>query len=226
VDRRTPVVAGRRNTAPTLAACRSAPAGRILAGHEHQVPRPDVRRRGQDLGARAAAARKEADKLACEAWNKRMLGFRGPAQPSPTRSTPDTAFWRCSASAARSIRPWRSTSSAGRRRRRSTSLSATCVAVTAPSSAATLTSGATWSPYERPRSPQAIRPRHGGRESGKDGIMIKLKPAIKQERCLVCGGTGITKVEQPAVPGRRIYPPQCKECGGKGRITTDGSAQE
>jgi hypothetical protein len=33
---------------------------------------------------RAAAARKEADRLACEAWNKRMLGFRGPAQPSPT----------------------------------------------------------------------------------------------------------------------------------------------
>ena len=33
---------------------------------------------------RAAAARKEADKLACDAWNKRMLGFRGPAQPSPT----------------------------------------------------------------------------------------------------------------------------------------------
>src|SRR5690349_1154271 len=33
---------------------------------------------------RAAAARKEADGLACEAWNKRMLGMRGPAQPSPT----------------------------------------------------------------------------------------------------------------------------------------------
>jgi hypothetical protein len=32
---------------------------------------------------RAAEARKEADKLACEAWNKRMLGFQGPAQPSP-----------------------------------------------------------------------------------------------------------------------------------------------
>ena len=28
-------------------------------------------------------ARKEADKLAVEAWNKRMLGFQGPAQPSP-----------------------------------------------------------------------------------------------------------------------------------------------
>jgi hypothetical protein len=32
----------------------------------------------------AAEARREADKLACEAWNKRMLGFKGPAQPSPT----------------------------------------------------------------------------------------------------------------------------------------------
>jgi hypothetical protein len=33
---------------------------------------------------RAAAARKEADKLGCDSWNKRMLGLRGPAQPSPT----------------------------------------------------------------------------------------------------------------------------------------------
>jgi hypothetical protein len=33
---------------------------------------------------RATQVRKEADKLACEAWNKRMLGFQGPAQPSPT----------------------------------------------------------------------------------------------------------------------------------------------
>jgi hypothetical protein len=33
---------------------------------------------------RASSARNEADKLACDAWNKRMLGFKGPAQPSPT----------------------------------------------------------------------------------------------------------------------------------------------
>jgi hypothetical protein len=33
---------------------------------------------------RAAAARKEADRLACEAWNARLLGDQGPAQPSPT----------------------------------------------------------------------------------------------------------------------------------------------
>jgi hypothetical protein len=33
---------------------------------------------------RAAEARKEADRLACEAWNARMLAYKGPAQPSPT----------------------------------------------------------------------------------------------------------------------------------------------
>src|ERR1700742_4632060 len=33
---------------------------------------------------RARDARREADRLACEAWNKRMLAFQGPAQPSPT----------------------------------------------------------------------------------------------------------------------------------------------
>ena len=32
---------------------------------------------------RAEEARKQADRLAVEAWNKRMLGFQGPAQPSP-----------------------------------------------------------------------------------------------------------------------------------------------
>jgi hypothetical protein len=33
---------------------------------------------------RAKEARKVADRLACEAWNQRMLGFNGPAQPSPS----------------------------------------------------------------------------------------------------------------------------------------------
>jgi hypothetical protein len=32
---------------------------------------------------RAREARKEADRLACEAWNQRLLGYKGPAQPSP-----------------------------------------------------------------------------------------------------------------------------------------------
>jgi hypothetical protein len=33
---------------------------------------------------RAKHARKQADRLACAAWNMRMLGYKGPAQPSPT----------------------------------------------------------------------------------------------------------------------------------------------
>jgi tetratricopeptide (TPR) repeat protein len=33
---------------------------------------------------RAAEARREADKFACDAWTRRMLAFKGPAQPAPT----------------------------------------------------------------------------------------------------------------------------------------------
>jgi hypothetical protein len=43
---------------------------------------------------RAAGARREADKLACEAWNKRMLGFQGPAQPSPALGDAINAGYR------------------------------------------------------------------------------------------------------------------------------------
>jgi len=35
------------------------------------------------LAALGTEARKAANRLAVEAWNKRMLGFQGPAQPSP-----------------------------------------------------------------------------------------------------------------------------------------------
>jgi hypothetical protein len=43
---------------------------------------------------RAAEARKQADKLAVEAWNKRMLAFKGPAQPSPTLGDAISAGYR------------------------------------------------------------------------------------------------------------------------------------
>lgn len=33
---------------------------------------------------KATRARREADVLACQAWTLRMLGYGGPAQPSPT----------------------------------------------------------------------------------------------------------------------------------------------
>jgi hypothetical protein len=33
--------------------------------------------------SRATDARRKADVMACDTWTKRMLPFRGPAQPSP-----------------------------------------------------------------------------------------------------------------------------------------------
>ena len=43
---------------------------------------------------RATEARKEADRLAVAAWNKRMLGFQGPAQPSPALGDAINAGYR------------------------------------------------------------------------------------------------------------------------------------
>jgi DnaJ-class molecular chaperone len=40
-----------------------------------------------------------------------------------------------------------------------------------------------------------------------------------ETKCQACNGKGFRAVKQPAKPGRRIYPPPCKACGGKGRIT-------
>jgi hypothetical protein len=59
---------------------------------------------------RAADARKKADKLACEAWNQRMLGYRGPAQPSPTPSTLDFSISKSAVSVATRTRLSRWTS--------------------------------------------------------------------------------------------------------------------
>ena len=72
-----------RHPPQSVAACLSRAARRILS-------RMGTKSRETIYGAsiraaaeRAAEARKEADRLAVEAWNKRMLGFQGPAQPSP-----------------------------------------------------------------------------------------------------------------------------------------------
>jgi ribosomal protein S27E len=43
---------------------------------------------------RARAVRKEADRLACVDWNQRMLGYKGPAQPSPALSDALNAGFR------------------------------------------------------------------------------------------------------------------------------------
>jgi hypothetical protein len=52
--------------------------------HGYQIARNHLRSSIRASAKRDAEARKEADRLACAAWNARMLGYRGPAQPSPT----------------------------------------------------------------------------------------------------------------------------------------------
>jgi hypothetical protein len=44
------------------------------------------------------------------------------------------------------------------------------------------------------------------------------RPKPKEIRCPACEGTGFPNVKQPVQPGRKIYPPPCKECSGKGQI--------
>lgn len=61
---------------------------------------------------RGKEARKQADRLACEAWNQRMLGFQGPARPSPALGDGLNAGFSISKSnalAATPIRPSPST---------------------------------------------------------------------------------------------------------------------
>lgn len=112
---------------------------------------------------RAAEARKVADRLACEAWNQRMLGFRGPAQPSPTLGDALNAGYLYLD--ATLIRRSRSMWCDGRRRRRSTSWSATCAVRTVRRYGAILTNGAIWSHCGRTRFPRPTRHRIGGRAS-------------------------------------------------------------
>jgi hypothetical protein len=47
--------------------------------------------------------------------------------------------------------------------------------------------------------------------------MVK-KAAPLEVKYDVCNGTGFPPVIKPARPGRKIYPPLCNVCGGKGRI--------
>jgi hypothetical protein len=124
------------------------------------------------LAERAKEARKEADRLACEAWNQRMLGYRGPAQPSPALGDAlnggylylESAAW-----AATHTKRCRWTLSVGRRRPPSTNWSATCVARTARRFGAHPTSAAIWWPCGQRKSlPTTRRPPGGlGSDDGR-----------------------------------------------------------
>jgi DnaJ-class molecular chaperone len=48
-----------------------------------------------------------------------------------------------------------------------------------------------------------------------------MTPKIKEHICPECGGTGFASAMQPAQAGRKIYPPKCELCEGKGKVTDD-----
>ena len=73
-----------RHPPQSVAACLSIAAGRILSRMGTKSRETIYGGSVRAAAERATEARKEADRLAVEAWNKRMLGFQGPAQPSPT----------------------------------------------------------------------------------------------------------------------------------------------
>ena len=71
----------------STATCSGLPVPRGPAhplSHGHQSRESIYGSSVRAAAERAAEARKQADRLAVDAWNKRMLGFKGPAQPSPT----------------------------------------------------------------------------------------------------------------------------------------------
>ena len=117
---------------------------------------------------RVKEARKEADQLACVAWNQRMLGFKGPAQPSPALGDALNAGFlplRFDALAATRTRPSPSTLYVARRRRPSMNSSGTCAARIAHRCAAISTSAATLLRSGQPRFQPATHRQRGGREN-------------------------------------------------------------
>jgi len=49
----------------------------------------------------------------------------------------------------------------------------------------------------------------------------RAKTPRTEVHCPECEGTGFTRVTQPSEPGRKIYPASCKQCLGKGRISSE-----
>jgi hypothetical protein len=80
----SPPLCPSRHPPQSVEACLSIVAGRILFRMGSKSRETIYGASIRAAAERATEARKEADRLACEAWNKRMFGFQGPAQPSPT----------------------------------------------------------------------------------------------------------------------------------------------
>src|SRR6185312_714723 len=118
------------------------------------------------MAERAVEARRKADKLACDAWNKRMLAFKGQRSTRlrwVTRLMQGTSIWRSAVSVAIPTRPSRSISCVDRRRRRSTNWNATCGARAARRCVTIRTSAAIWLRFGARRFRRVIRHRRFGR---------------------------------------------------------------
>ena len=118
---------------------------------------------------RATEARKEADRLAVEAWNKRMLGFQGPAQPSPTLGDAINAGFGYLEVKCLGCNTHQTVALDIVRRPKATpvhELERYMRCRTVRKSGGIPTSGAIWSRCARSRSRLTIRPRRGGRASG------------------------------------------------------------
>jgi hypothetical protein len=48
--------------------------------------------------------------------------------------------------------------------------------------------------------------------------ILKSMTVSTEVNCPACSGTGFPTVPQPDNPSRKIFPPACKQCLGKGRI--------
>jgi hypothetical protein len=55
-------------------------------------------------------------------------------------------------------------------------------------------------------------------ESGTYVKMRKPRRSFQEKPCTACNNTGHVEAAKPTKPNVRIYPPQCKECLGKGRV--------
>ncbi len=118
---------------------------------------------------RATDARKEADRLAVEAWNRRMLGFQGPAQPSPALGDALNAGYHYLEVKCLGCNTHQTVALNIVRRPKSTPIyeleRSTCGARIARSYRAAHTSGATLALCARRQFPPTIRRQHAGRAS-------------------------------------------------------------
>jgi hypothetical protein len=48
--------------------------------------------------------------------------------------------------------------------------------------------------------------------------IVQSHAASAEVKCPAYDGMGFATVAQPAKPGRKIFPPPCKQCLGKGRV--------